>query len=173
MSRIREELQRTDRKFTYLCGHDSNLASVGAALGFKFPETEQAMELRTPIGSKIVFEKWSDGTDTYVAVNLVYQSVSQLQGCSLLSVEAPPMVKPIAIEGLTANSDGLYRLSDVDARMAESMGEYEAISDEPASVPAARVVPLGTVRSYTLNGMEAPDSARGIVIENGRKRLRR
>ena len=173
VSRIREELQRTDRKFTYLCGHDSNLASVGAALGFKFPETEQAMELRTPIGSKIVFEKWSDGTDTYVAVNLVYQSVSQLQGCSLLSVEAPPMVKPIAIEGLTANSDGLYRLSDVDARMAESMGEYEAISDEPASVPAARVVPLGTVRSYTLNGMEAPDSARGIVIENGRKRLRR
>jgi len=173
VSRIREELQRNDRKFMFLCGHDSNLASIGAALGFVFPETEQALELHTPIGSKLVFEKWSDGTDTYVAVNLVYQALSQLQGRSLLSVEVPPMVKSVAIEGLTANSDGLYRLADVDARMAETMGEYEGLSDEPTSVSAARVVPLGTVRSYTLNGMEAPDSARGIVIENGRKRLRR
>ena len=33
VSRIREELNRSDRKFMFLCGHDSNLASIGAALG--------------------------------------------------------------------------------------------------------------------------------------------
>jgi hypothetical protein len=46
--------------------------------------------VRTPIGSKLVFEKWSDG------------------------------------------SDGLYRLADLDARMASAIGEYDAIEDAPS-----------------------------------------
>ncbi len=48
VSRIHEELNRTDRKFMFLCGHDSNLASIGAALRFHYPETENALELHTP-----------------------------------------------------------------------------------------------------------------------------
>ena len=129
VSRIREELHNDGRKFMFLCGHDSNLASIGAALGFDYPETEHALELHTPIGSKLVFEKWTDGSDEYVAINLVYQSVSQLQGRTLLSLEVPPMVMPVTVEGLTANEDGLYRLSDLDNRMAEAMTEYDNIED--------------------------------------------
>lgn len=130
VSRMREELQHDRRKFVFLCGHDSNLASIGAALRLVYPETEQALELHTPIGSKLVFEKWSDGIEEYVAINLVYQSVSQLQHRTLLSLEVPPMVLPVTVEGLTTNSDGLYRLSDLDARMVETITEYEAIADE-------------------------------------------
>ena len=130
VSRIREELHHEGRKFTFLCGHDSNLASIGAALGLVYPETQQAMELHTPIGSKMVFEKWSNGTEEFVAINLVYQPISQLQNRTLLSTEVPPMVLPITIEGLTPNADGLYRLSDLDARMAEAMAEYDAIEDD-------------------------------------------
>ena len=138
VSRIREELNRNDRKFMFLCGHDSNLASIGAALRFNYPETENALEVHTPIGSKLVFEKWSDGNETYVAINLVYASVSQLQNRSLLSFDVPPMVRPVSIEGLTPNADGLYRLSDLDARMAEAMSEYDAIEDaSTALAPAA------------------------------------
>jgi glucose-1-phosphatase len=134
VSRIREELQQKDRKFMFLCGHDSNLASIGAALGFQFPETERALELHTPIGSKLVFEKWSDGSQEYVGVNLVYQAVDQLQGRTLLTLDVPPMVKPVTVSGLTANSDGLYRLSDLDARFAQAMSEYDAITDSPSAV---------------------------------------
>ena len=86
--------------------------------------------MHTPIGSKLVFEKWSDGTEEYVAINLVYQRVGQLQNRTLLSTDEPPMVKPVTIEGLTPNSDGLYRLSELDARMAEAMAEYDAIVDD-------------------------------------------
>ena len=129
VSRIREELNRSDRKFMFLCGHDSNLASISAALGLQLPETENALELHTPIGSKLVFEKWSDGTDEYVAINLVYQSVYQLQHCTLLSLDVPPMVLPVTVEGLTTNTDGLYHFSDLDARFAKAMEEYEAIED--------------------------------------------
>ena len=138
VSRIREELNRNDRKFMFLCGHDSNLASIGAALRLNYPETENALEVHTPIGSKLVFEKWSDGNETYVAINLVYASVSQLQNRTLLSFDVPPMVRPVSIEGLTPNADGLYRLSDLDARIAEAMAEYDAIEDAPtAFAPAA------------------------------------
>ncbi len=174
VSRIREELNRTDRKFMFLCGHDSNLASIGAALRFNYPETQNALELHTPIGSKLVFEKWSDGTDEYVAVNLVYAKYTQLQGRTLLSPDEPPMVMPVTIEGLTANADGLYRLSDIDARMGEAMAEYEAIEDEPTAVrPTARIIPISEGQAYTIQGIQASDSTRGIVIENNKKIIRK
>ncbi len=174
VNRIREELNRTDRKFMFLCGHDSNLASIGAALRFHFPETENAFEWHTPIGSKLVFEKWNDGKDDYVAINLVYAKVSQLQGRTLLSLDVPPMVMPVIVEGLSANADGLYRLSDLDARFAEAMAEYEAIEDIPTAIPSASLtIPNAENRAYTLNGIKASESSYGVVVDGNRKVLRR
>ena len=173
VSRIREELNRSDRKFMFLCGHDSNLASIGAALRFNYPETENALELHTPIGSKLVFEKWSDGSEDYVAINMVFASVQQLQGRTLLSTDVPPMVLPVTVEGLTANSDGLYRFADLDARFAETMAEYDAIEDATAVAAPARVIPISEGRSYTLSGTQATDSTRGIVITDHQKVVRK
>ena len=175
VSRIREELNRTDRKFMFLCGHDSNLASIGAALRFVYPETQNALEIHTPIGSKLVFEKWNDGTDDYVAVNLVYAKYNQLQNRTLLSPDEPPMVRPVTIAGLTANADGLYLWQDVDRRMQEAMEEYEAIEDIPTSIPAAsaRTVTPDESHAYTLSGIPATDSTLGFVIENNRKVFRK
>ena len=174
VSRIREELNRSDRKFMFLCGHDSNLASIGAALRFNYPETENALELHTPIGSKLVFEKWSDGSEDYVAINMVFASVQQLQGRTLLSTDVPPMVLPVTVEGLTANGDGLYRLTDLDARFAEAMAEYDAIEDDATAVAApARVIPISEGRTYTLSGAQANDSTRGIVISDHQKVVRK
>ena len=170
VSRIREELNNGDRKFMFLCGHDSNLASISAALRFNLPETEQAVELHTPIGSKLVFEKWSDGTDDYVAVNLVYQSVEQLQNRTLLSTDVPPMVLPVTIEGMTANADGLYRLADLDEHMAQAMAEYEAIEDVPTAVSAARHSEASQPAAiYNLQGQRLDSLQRGVNIIGGKK----
>ena len=171
VSRIREELNRSDRKFMFLCGHDSNLASIGAAIGLQFPETENALELHTPIGSKLVFEKWNDGTDDYVAVNLVYQSVEQLQGRTLLSTDVPPMVLPITIEGLTANADGLYRLSDLDTHMAGAMAEYEAIEDMPTAVRSVSKTEAQSQSAaiYNLQGQRLDTLQRSVNIVGGTK----
>ncbi len=169
VSRIREELQKDDRKFMFLCGHDSNLASIGAALRMKFPETEQAFELHTPIGSKLVFEKWTDGSEDYVAINLVYQTVSQLQGRQLLTLDTPPMVKSVTIEGLTANSDGLYRLSDIDGRLADAMSEYDAIVDETTAVSAPATSQAQRASIYNLQGQQLAKPQKGIHIINGVK----
>ena len=173
VSRIREELNRSDRKFMFLCGHDSNLASIGAALGLVFPETEHALELHTPIGSKLVFEKWSDGTDEYVAINLVYQAVDQLQGRTLLSLDMSPMVMPVTVKGLTVNSDGLYSLSDLDARFAEAMAEYEAIEDVPTTVrevhhseDASQSAAVYDLQGHLLSGRPV---MKGFYIQNNQK----
>jgi len=42
VSLIREELAHASRKFTFLCGHDVNLTSIGAALRLNLPETDMA-----------------------------------------------------------------------------------------------------------------------------------
>ena len=168
VSRIHEELNRNDRKFLFLCGHDSNLASISAALNFQIPETERALELHTPIGSKLVFEKWSDGTDEYVAINLVYQAVDQLQGRTLLSLAEPPMVKSVIVEGLTANSDGLYRLSDLNTRFGEALSEYEAIEDIPTAVkPATSNREPAAI--YNLQGLQLNTVQHGVNIIDGEK----
>ena len=173
VSRIREELNRSDRKFMFLCGHDSNLASISAALGLQIPETENALELHTPIGSKLVFEKWSDGSDEYVAVNLVYQAIGQLQGRTLLSPAAPPMVLPVTIDGLSANSDGLYRLSDLDTRMAEAMAEYDAIEDAPTAVSATinNESASQSAAIYNLMGQQLDTLQHGMNIVGTKKIL--
>ena len=170
VSRIREELQREDRKFMFLCGHDCNLASIGAALRFQYPETENAFELHTPIGSKLVFEKWSDGKDTYVAINLVYPAVSQMHGRSLLSPDVPPMVKPVSVEGITPNSDGLYKLSELDARFNQAMSEYDAIVDEPTSLQSANSSTTSkSADIYNLQGQRLEALQPGINIVGGEK----
>jgi glucose-1-phosphatase len=155
----------------FLCGHDVNLGSISAALRFNLPETENAVERRTPIGSKLVFEKWSDGSEDFVAVNLVYASLSQMHHHSLFSLNMPPMVLPVTIEGLTANADGLYLLSDLDARMAEAMTEYDAIEDVPTAVrsvtqPEAASQPAAI---YNLQGQRLDTPQRGVNIVGGTK----
>ena len=91
---------------------------------------------------------------------------------TLFSLDEPPMVQSVTIEGLTANSDGLYRLADLDARIAGAMAEYEAIEDIPTSVSAPTRTATGEGHFYTLNGTPAQVSTRGIVIRNDKKIIR-
>lgn len=123
-----DELNADKRKFTFLVGHDSNIASVASALGVEGYELPNAIEKKTPIGSKLVMEKWQgkDGNE-YVSLNLVYQSPDQLRNLSLLDLENPPMVFPLKLKGLTPNEDGLYRLEDINRRFAECFAAYENI----------------------------------------------
>lgn len=125
-----DELQSPDRKFTFLVGHDSNIASVAAALRVAPYQLPNAIEKKTPIGSKLVVEKWigQDGEE-YGALNLVYQSVDQLKNVDLLDLDNPPMVVSLSLEGLTPNSDGLYKMSDIKKRFLEAIRAYDAIPD--------------------------------------------
>ena len=104
-----EELQKDGRKFTFLCGHDSNIGSVLASLDAEDYSLPYTIEKKTPIGSKLVIERWEDTEGrSFVALNLVYQSTEQLRNITLLDLENPPMVFPVHLKGMNANGDGLY-----------------------------------------------------------------
>lgn len=123
-----DELLSPDRRFTFLVGHDSNLSSVATALGVEEYELPGAIEKKTPIGSKIVIEKFagSDGRE-YADINIVYQSVDQLRDMELLSLDNPPMIYPLNLKGLKRNADGLYDMADLADRFEQALAAYEAI----------------------------------------------
>ena len=120
------ELRTPGRTFVFLCGHDSNFGSVLAALGAEPYNAPAAIETKTPIGGKILFEKFRgrDGK-LYADIWLVYASADQLREVSILSPENPPMAIPLHLGGLSPNADGLYLLADLERRFAEAIDLYE------------------------------------------------
>lgn len=125
---IHDELNSKNRKFTFLCGHDSNIASVDAALGVEKYSLPNSIEKVTPIGSKVVFEKWvgKDGKE-YVDMNIVYQSTDQLRNNTPLDLNTRPQVFQLSLKGLTRNADGLYTLEDVNNRFEQAINAYDDI----------------------------------------------
>ncbi|WP_028129440.1 histidine-type phosphatase [Selenomonas sp. AE3005] len=135
---MNEELSQPGRKFTFLCGHDSNIASVLAALENEPYSLPQSIEKKTPIGSKLVVEKWAgkDGQQ-YASLNIVYQSTKQLRDREMLDLENPPVVYPIKLKGLKANKDGLYKLEDLQARFAKAIKAYDELPQDKTAAKAA------------------------------------
>jgi glucose-1-phosphatase len=89
---IRSELTAEGRKFCFLCGHDANVASVLAAMDVERYLLPHTVEQHTPIGVKLVFERWVDEEGrAYYQVSLVYQSTDQLRAITPLTLENPPM----------------------------------------------------------------------------------
>lgn len=126
LEEIKGELNNEERKFTFLCGHDSNIASVLASLEVGEYELPSAIEGKTPIGSKVVFNSYSDvNGEDYYGINLVYQSVSQLRNNSMLDLANPPMIVPLSFKEIEANKDGLYRKEDILARIEKGISKYD------------------------------------------------
>lgn len=124
-----DELHNDARKFTFLCGHETNIISVLGALRVEDYSLPDTVEPRAPIGSKLVIEKrrGADG-QAYVALNLVYPSTKQLQNIEPLTLDNPPKIFPLRLKGLQVNADGLYLFDDVMNRFAEVDAEYDALN---------------------------------------------
>ena len=127
---IESELSEEDRIFTFLCGHDSNLGSVLAALDVEDYSLEQSIEEKTPIGAKLVFAKWEDAQGKeYISLDLVYQTSYQLQELDLLDLTDQPMVFHVPLKGLSSNSDGLFTLDEFMAHLHNAVDEYDVIRE--------------------------------------------
>jgi glucose-1-phosphatase len=129
---MNDELSVEGRKFSFLCGHDSNIASVLAALDVEEYSLPKTIEKKTPIGAKLVISKWKgkDG-EQYAALDLVYQSTEQLRERSELTLENPPVFFRLKLNGMKQNNDGLYKLSDLQQRFQTAIDAYdELLNDE-------------------------------------------
>lgn len=111
---IFRELQNPDRKFFFMCGHDTNVVCLLNALEVEDYEVDNALEAHIPVGSKIVFEKWADAQgNEFIAINHVYQSLDQMLHNQVLDLANPPMIKPLRLKNLQPNQDNLYPLSSL------------------------------------------------------------
>ena len=128
---IRNEIQADGRKFSFLCGHDSNLASVLSALGVEEYLLPNTVEQHTPIGAKLVLSRWLDKNDeAYWSVELVYQNTDQLRGMTPLSMDNPPERYALDFKGIEKNADGLIAESDLLALFDNAINAKEALEEQ-------------------------------------------
>ena len=133
LEELRAELLAEGRRFSFLCGHDSNIASVLAALGVEEYELPNTIEPKTPIGVKLVFARYLDQSgEAYYTVSLVYASTQQLRELSLLSPENPPMEAFLRFAGAEANADGMIAEDDLLALFDTAISAYDSLQDEYA-----------------------------------------
>ncbi|MBR0287735.1 MAG: histidine-type phosphatase [Selenomonadaceae bacterium] len=119
---ISDELKTPGRKFSFICGHDSNLSNVLTAIGVEDYVLPGTIEWRVPIASKVVIEKirGTDGNE-YARLSFVYPSSAQIVNREMLNLDNPPMKVPLKLRGLqTVDSDATYKLSDVLQRLSDA-----------------------------------------------------
>jgi glucose-1-phosphatase len=138
LEEMEKELSTEGRQFTFLCGHDSNLASVLAALEVEDYSLPGTIEKKTPIGGKLVISKWKDKDgQEFISLDLVYQKTQQLQQISLLNDENPPGIYSLQLKGINANAGGLYKAEDVIERFDKAIGAYDSLIEEYEAQNAA------------------------------------
>jgi glucose-1-phosphatase len=94
-------------KVMLMVGHDSNIVPLLTALQFKPYQLPEQYE-STPIGGKIMFQRWYDkGNDRdLMKVEYVYQSAEQLRNSDVLTLEHPPKRVTLQLEGCPIDVNG-------------------------------------------------------------------
>ena len=119
---ISDELNTPGRKFSFICGHDSNLSNVLTAIGVEDYVLPGTFEWRVPIASKLVIKKLrgTDGNE-YASLSFVYPSAKQIVNREMLNLKNPPMIVTLKLRGLQAvDSNAIYKLSDVLQRLSDA-----------------------------------------------------
>lgn len=125
---IYSEMNNKERQLTFLCGHDSNIGSVLAALDVAEYDLPGSIEQKTPIGVKLVFSKWkSESGEIFWDVDLVYQTSQQLRDVEILTEDDNPASVDVDLNGLTQNNDSLYADKDLKGRLEEAIKQYDSL----------------------------------------------
>ncbi|XP_026322554.1 uncharacterized protein LOC113232132 [Hyposmocoma kahamanoa] len=85
---IKQVFLEEKHKFTLLVGHDSCINSVLTSIGVE-PYDLAGQNEYTPIGGKVVFEKWYDDVDYYLKIKYVYLSTEQIRHGARISEDNP------------------------------------------------------------------------------------
>lgn len=117
MKLLYQQLNATDRKISFLCGHDANIYTMLSAMDvcdYTLPNSLQ----KVPFGSNLVINKYTKGGEEFASVSLVYETTDQIRQSKSLNMQTPPMEYKLEFKGLQRNEDGLYKYSDLINRIA-------------------------------------------------------
>lgn len=126
MKELLADIKDTNRKFTFLCGHDSTVSPVLSALNVQWESFPYTPTDNAPIGEKLVMSKFKNAAgEEFMRLELVYESSDQIRNREVIDKNNPPVCFPLKFKDMQANEDGFYKLSDVEARINKTISEFE------------------------------------------------
>lgn len=113
--RMMEREMKNSRKFSFICGHDSNMTAILSALGTYPYELPKSLEGRVPFGVKLVIEKWK-GTDgiLYGSACLLYPASRDIRHITVPREDVTPLRYPLTFHGISQNEDGMMKWADLE-----------------------------------------------------------
>jgi len=125
------ELKKEGRVFSFSCAHDCTILGVLSSLGVTDYTLPDSLEMHTPIGVKLVFQRLTDeaGANWY-DVSLVYQSTQQTRDVTELTLENPPMRYALDFKGVEKNADGLIAEADLLGLFEGAMEAFDRLDDQ-------------------------------------------
>ncbi len=92
------------------------------ALDFKPYQLHDQNE-RTPIGGKIVFQRWHDSKANrdLMKIEYVYQSAEQLRNADALTLQAPAQRVTLELSGCPIDADGFCPMDKFDSVLNEAV----------------------------------------------------
>ena len=130
LKELESELKNEERKFTFFCAHDCTVMGTLSALGVEPYSLPESIETRTPIGVKLLFERWRDQDgEAWYRVNLVYRSTEQIRNADVLTLNNPPMRYDLQFEGIETNQDGLISEEDLFALFDRSIAAFDNLEE--------------------------------------------
>lgn len=114
-----EQQSTQQAKITVLVGHDTTVGPIIRALGFNDYTLPNQYE-KTPIGGKIVFQRWHDNSTNQdlLKVEYVYQSNEQLRNLEKLTLDNPPQRVTLSLKDCKVDQNGFCSWSDFKKLMA-------------------------------------------------------
>ncbi|XP_063621660.1 glucose-1-phosphatase-like [Cydia splendana] len=105
--------QNGRRKFYLLVAQDANISVLTTSLGFKRYILDYQLE-RTPIGGKVVFQKWynEEKDQDLLRVNYVYQSTEQIRDGVEVSLQDPPQWQLLEMKKCAVDENGFCPWND-------------------------------------------------------------
>lgn len=125
------ELKNEGRVFSFSCAHDCTILGVLSSLGVEDYALPNTLEMHTPIGVKLVFQRFTDeaGANWYDA-SLIYQSTRQTRDVSELTLDNPPMQYALSFNGVERNADGLIAEADLLGLFEGAMDAFENLDNQ-------------------------------------------
>ena len=131
LEELEDELKNEDRKLTFFCAHDCTLIGTLTALSAEPYELPGSIETMTPIGAKLMFERWRDEDGkVWYRVNLLYRSTDQIRNADVLSPDNPPLRYELSFEGVEMNEDGLISEEDLFRLFEKAFDTYYELEEE-------------------------------------------
>ncbi|AQS41273.1 MAG: Glucose-1-phosphatase [Candidatus Tokpelaia hoelldobleri] len=113
--------QKNAPKITVLVGHDSNIASLLAALDFRPYQLPGQFE-HTPIGGKIVFQRWHDSKTNHdlMKIEYIYQSSEQIRNAEPLTPATPAQRVTLELNDCPVDANGFCPMDKFASVMHEA-----------------------------------------------------